>query len=345
MSDQTVIVSALAREAAEAPAAARRQIERHREAFARLGARLRESPPRFVVTCARGSSDHAASYGKYLIESVIGTVVASVGPSVSSLYQARLDLKDCLFIAVSQSGRSPDVLSAVQNAKESGALVLGFVNDEASPLAALCDMCLPLCAGPEISVAATKSFILSGLAFLSLAAHWSQSPVLLSAVDGFADHLDAATRLDWWPVLDSLVLARNLFVIGRGYGLGAAQEMALKFKETCRLHGEAFSAAEVFHGPLALVGPECPVLALGQDDPSAATTRDAVARIADLGGIVWSVLDVAGARRLPSVAGAPPVTAPLLELQSFYVALPRLISARGLPADQPANLKKVTETL
>lgn len=345
MTDHNVPSSALAREAAEAPAAARRQIARHAQAFAALGDRLRAAPPGFVVTCARGSSDHAASYGKYLIESILGKVVASVGPSVSSLYDTHLDLRDSLFIAVSQSGRSPDLLRAVERARSGGALVLGFVNDADSPLPGLCDISLPLCAGPEVSVAATKSFLLSGLAFLNLVAHWSQSASLLAAVEGLPGALEAACGLDWRPMLDTLILARGLFVVGRGYGLGAAEEMALKFKETCRLHAEAFSAAEVFHGPLALVGPEFPVLALGQDDPSAATTRDAVARIAGLGGIVWSVLDVAGAKKLPSVPNVPAVVAPLCEMQSFYVALPHLIAARGLPADSPANLHKVTETL
>jgi glucosamine--fructose-6-phosphate aminotransferase (isomerizing) len=337
--------SALAREAAEAPEAARRQIRRHAQAFAALGERLRSEPPKFVVTCARGSSDHAATYGKYLIESFAGKVVASLGPSVSSLYQTHLDFGDCLFIVVSQSGRSPDLLRAVEKARRGGALVVGFVNDESSPLPDFCHICLPLSAGPEASVAATKSFILSGLAFLSLAAHWSQSDHLLAAVETLPAALEAAQGLDWRPMLETLVLASGLFVLGRGYGLGAAQEIALKFKETCHLHAEAFSAAEVFHGPLALVGPTFPVLALGQDDLSAAATRDALTRIAGLGGLVWSVLDVPGTRSLPSLPNSPAVIAPLCEVQSFYLALPHLIAARGLPIDAPANLSKVTKTL
>lgn len=337
--------SALAREAAEAPEAASRQIARHAKAFAELGARLRKTPPRFVVTCARGSSDHAASYGKYLIESFVGKAVASIGPSVSTLYGAHLDLSDSLFIAVSQSGRSPDLLHAAEKARPTGALMVGFVNDETSPLASLCDITLPLTAGPEISVAATKSYLLSALAFLSLTAHWSQSAELLAAVEALPAALDAARALDWRPALQTLRLARGLFCIGRGCGLGAAQEMALKFKETCRMHGEAFSAAEVFHGPLGLVGPDFPVIALGQEDAAASVTREAVARIAGLGALVWSALDVPGTCRLPTVPKVSPVIAPICEMQSFYVALPELIAARGMPADTPANLKKVTETL
>ncbi|HZH25675.1 MAG TPA: SIS domain-containing protein [Azospirillaceae bacterium] len=344
MSTPSPQTTALAREAAEAPAAARRQIDRNRAAFQELGARLRAAPPRFVVTCARGSSDHAAVYGKYLIETRLGRAVASVGPSVASVYGTKLDLKDSLFIAVSQSGRSPDLLQLTDAARAGGALVVGFVNDETSPLLERCDVALPLCAGPETSVAATKSYLLSGLAFLSLAAHWSEAPDLHAAVDGLPDALEQAAKLDWWPAFEPLANARGLFVVGRGTSYGTALEMALKFKETSRIHAEAFSAAEVIHGPLALVGPNLPVLALGQEDEAAATIRPAVARMAELGSPVWSALDAPGAKRLPTVPGLAPEVAPLAQVQSFYMAISRLAQARGLDPDQPPNLRKVTET-
>jgi len=337
--------SALAREAAQAAAAARLQIERCAGEFAALGARLRRRPPRFVVTCARGSSDHAASYGKYLIETELGRAVASIGPSIASVYRGPLALGDSLFVTVSQSGRSPDLLRLTEAARASGALVVGFVNDEAAPLAALCDIALPLCAGPETSVAATKSFLLSGLAFLQLAAHWSGDPALAAAVARFPDALDAASRLDWWPALAPLARATSLYVLGRGTGLGAALEIALKLKETCRLHAEAFSTAEVVHGPIALVDRGFPIIAVGQDDESAAGTRGAVARLVELGASVRSTLEVPGAESLPTVAGAPPAIAPLCQVQSFYLAVHRLAAARGLDPDAPVHLRKVTETV
>jgi glucosamine--fructose-6-phosphate aminotransferase (isomerizing) len=335
---------ALAREAAQAAAAARHQIERCATGFAELGARLRRRPPRFVVTCARGSSDHAASYGKYLIETELGRAVASVGPSIASVYRRPLALADCLFVTVSQSGRSPDVLGLTEAARRSGALVVGFVNDEAAPLAALCDVALPLCAGEETSVAATKSYLLSGLAFLQLVAHWSGDPALGDAVARLPGALDAASRLDWWPQLAPLAGAAGLYVLGRGTGLGAALEIALKLKETCRLHAEAFSTAEVLHGPVALVDRGFPVLAIGQDDDSAAATRAAVARLVALGAAVRCTLDVPGAEPLP-VVPAPAVIAPLCQVQSFYLAVHRLAVARGLDPDAPAHLRKVTETV
>jgi len=341
----TVPLPALAREAAEAADAARRQIDQLAPAFAELGARLRRRPPPFVVTCARGSSDHAASYGKYLIETELGRAVASVGPSIASVYRrGTLALGDSLFIAVSQSGRSPDLLELTRAAKASGALVIGLVNDERAPLAALCDHALPLCAGPETSVAATKSYLLSGLAFLQLVAHWTADPALAAAVTAVPGALAAAARLDWWPQLAPLVDARCLYVLGRGTGLGAALEIALKLKETCRLHAEAFSTAEVLHGPLALIERGFPVLAIGQDDDSASGTRSVVARLVELGARVCSTLDVPGATPLPTVP-VPAVIAPLCQVQSFYLAVHQLAAARGLDPDAPVHLRKVTETV
>jgi glucosamine--fructose-6-phosphate aminotransferase (isomerizing) len=342
----TMGLPAMAREAAQAAVCARRQIDRCASGFAELGERLRRRPPRFVVTCARGSSDHAASYGKYLIETELGRPVASVGPSIASVYRRRpLELADCLFVTVSQSGKSPDLLHLTQAARNSGALVVGFINDERAPLVELCDVALPLCAGVETSVAATKSFLLSGLAFLQLAAHWSGDPALGAAVAELPDALAAASRLDWWPALAPLAGATNLYVLGRGTGLGGAREIALKFKETCRLHAEAFSTAEVVHGPLALVEPGFPVLALGQGDDSVITTRAAVARLVELGASIRSTLDVPGAELLPTVPAAAPAIAPLCQVQSFYMAVHQLAVARGLDPDAPVHLRKVTETL
>ncbi|ATB35636.1 iron dicitrate transport regulator FecR [Cystobacter fuscus] len=338
-------VPAMAREAAQAADAARQQITRCAGTFAELGERLRQHPPRFIITCARGSSDHAASYGKYLIETTLGRAVASVGPSVASVYNTPLDWKDSLFIAVSQSGRSPDLLRLTEAAREAGALVVGFVNHEDSPLMRMCDVGIPLCAGPEQSVAATKSYLLSGLAFLQLVAHWSREPELRDAVTRLPEALEAARALDWSPALLRLADARGLYVLGRGIGLGAALEMALKFKETCRLHAEAFSTAEVLHGPLALVGPGFPVLALGQEDNSAGSTRDVVRRLVELGAEVRSVLDVPGTEALPSVPGIPTAIAPLCQVQSFYMAVHRLAVARRLDPDAPPHLRKVTETV
>src|SRR5262249_16050085 len=240
------------------------------------------------------------------------------------------------------SGRSPDLIELTEAARRAGALVVAMVNDETSPLAAAAELVIPLCAGEERAVAATKSWVLAGLAFVQLAAAWSGGPALRDAVDRAPDALDAAAALAW--NLGELAAATNAYVVGRGLGLGAAFEVALKLKETCRLHAEAFSTAEVLHGPVALVEPGFPVIALCQQDATTAQTGAVIARLAKLGARVWSTLTCDGATPLPTVANVPAVIAPLCEVQSFYMSVPALAAARGLDADAPAHLAKVTET-
>jgi glucosamine--fructose-6-phosphate aminotransferase (isomerizing) len=193
---------------------------------------------------------------------------------------------------------------------------------------------LPLCAREERAVAATKSFLLSGLAFLQLAAAWTGDASLVDAVTRAPDALDEASDIAW--DLLPLANARSLYVIGRGVGLGAAQEVALKLKETCGLHAEAFSSAEVLHGPIALVGDDFPIVAIEQPDQTAAATRGVLAQLASLGA---SVL------QCPPPPGVPSLLAPLCQVLSLYLGLPALAAARGLDADAPPHLKKVTETL
>jgi glucosamine--fructose-6-phosphate aminotransferase (isomerizing) len=322
----------LASEASEAAAGAARQIATLGPALDDVVRRLRERPPGFVVTCARGSSDHAATYGKYLLETTVGCAVASVGPSIVSTYGRAPNLEGALFIAVSQSGKSPDLVQLTTAARDAGAIVVGMLNDTASPLAAACDVALPLCAGEEKSVAATKSFLLSCLAFLQLAARWTDDPALHAAVARAPVALAAAAANPW--SLDHLAAAHNLYVVGRGVGLSAALEIALKLKETCRLHAEAFSTAELRHGPIALVDQDFPVIAVVQDDRTRPSVDEALAHLAALGAAI-----------VQPPTSAPAVLAPLCHVQSFYLALTSLARARGLDADAPVHLSKVTRTI
>ena len=286
----------MAREAAEAPVAIAAMLRDNAEALARLGDRLRSDPPAVVVTCARGSSDHAATYGKYLIETSTGVPVASAAPSVASLYDAPPRVGGGLVIAISQSGRSPDLLATVRAHADAGAHVVALVNDEASPLAAMAGTLLPLRAGPERAVAATKSCLASLAGLAAIAAAWSGDPALAEALAGLPDAVDDALRTDWSAALPTLVPAERMFVLARGYGLGIAQEAALKLKETSSIQAEAFSAAEVRHGPMRIVDDGFPVLAFATSD----TAGDDVAAAALLlagdqaGYISGAVLPVDG---------------------------------------------------
>ncbi|MBO9623372.1 MAG: SIS domain-containing protein [Sphingomonas sp.] len=332
-------------EAAEAGDAVARQLAANRDAVAALAERLRTQPPRGVVTCARGSSDHATTFGRYLIETHLGLLTTSASPSVASVYGASPDYSGMLAIGVSQSGRSPDILAAMRAAHEAGAHRLALVNVADSPLALEAETCLPLHAGPELSVAATKSYIAAVAAFIHLVAAWSGDELLLAALDESAALLRQAWEADWSPLVERLAGARGLYVIGRGLGFGIAQEAALKFKETCGLHAEAFSAAEVRHGPMALVGADFPLLVFRQGDATADGVDELVADVVARGGeVLVSGGHVPGAIQLPH-PNAHPAIEPMLQIQAFYRAANALSLRRGFDPDRPPQLAKVTETL
>lgn len=322
------------------------QLDANERLISALVKQLRDYKPRAIVTCARGSSDHAATYAKYLFETRLGLITSSAAPSTTSVYGARQGLAGTLYIAISQSGKSPDLLASVTQAKEVGALTLALVNVEDSPLAQLADLVIPLRAGPENSVAATKSYLASLSALLQLLALWTEDAELQQALIELPGALTKAWALDWHKAVELLTPARNLFIIGRGIGFGAAQEAALKLKETCGLHAEAFSAAEVKHGPMAIVKEGFPVLLFGQNDKALEGMAELVAdfRARDAGLLLASE-HLGSEDTLPVVAGAHPAIAPLLAVQSFYRMANSLALARGYNPDQPPHLRKVTETL
>ncbi|WP_298577483.1 SIS domain-containing protein [uncultured Luteimonas sp.] len=332
------------REAAQAADVVAAQFAANQDPLAALAEELRRRPPAFVATCARGSSDHAATFGKALIETRLGLVTASVSPSVGSVYGVRQRLGDALFIAISQSGRSPDLLRNTQAAREAGARVVALVNAADSPLAALADVVVPLHAGPERSVAATKSYLASLSALLQLVAAWDEDPALATALPALPTGLRAAWDCDWSPAREGLQQARNLFVLGRGPGLAAAQELALKFKETCGLHAEAYSSAEVKHGPMALVGAGFPVLMLAQPDDTGPGTRALAGELRARGASVW-LADTGEGADLPVPVAPHPACAPLLQVQAFYRMANALSLARGFDPDTPPHLNKITETV
>jgi glucosamine--fructose-6-phosphate aminotransferase (isomerizing) len=332
-------------EAEQAPEVVQQQLAANSERLERLGARLRQLSPRAVVTCARGSSDHAATFAKYLIETRLNILTSSAAPSVTSVYEATPDLAGTVFLAISQSGASPDLLATVRAAKHAGAMVVALVNAESSPLAQAADFTVPLCAGIERSVAATKSYIASLSAIIQLVASWRRDAELLRALAGAPALMERAWQQDWTAAVARLRFATDLYVIGRGLGLGIAQEAALKFKETCGLHAEAVSSAEVRHGPMALIRAGFPVLMFAQNDETrggvASLATELATRRAD---VMFAGAKVPRAVSLPTEA-ADPVLEPMLIVQSFYRMVNALALARGRNPDQPPYLNKVTETV
>jgi glucosamine--fructose-6-phosphate aminotransferase (isomerizing) len=264
---------------------------------------------------------------------------------VQSIYAAEQDLAGALFLAISQSGKSPDLVGQAEAARRAGARVVAMVNVEDSPLAHAADFVVPLRAGPELSVAATKSFLCSLSAIVHLAAEWKSDTALRAALDRVPAALAASWPLDWSSLVDGLADAQNLFVVGRGLGLAAAQEVALKLKETCGLHAEAFSAAEVQHGPMALVGADFPVLFFVQADDTLESTLGVAAEFRARGARVWIAGAGMGDHALPLAPDLDPACAPLVAVHRCYGAINALAIRRGRDPDQPPHLRKVTETL
>ncbi|NYH22695.1 glucosamine--fructose-6-phosphate aminotransferase (isomerizing) [Paraburkholderia bryophila] len=310
-----------------------------------LATKLAQQPRHVALTVARGSSDHAASYFASLTMSRLGVPVASLPMSVATLQQAPLQVRDQLALAFSQSGKSPDLVGTMQALREAGALTVAAVNAPSSPLADACEWHLPLVAGPELSVAATKSYIAMLSISAQLVAHWQQDADLLAALNTLPDALQTAGTLDWSKAVDELRGVERMIVIGRGLGLAIAQEAALKLKETSGIQAEAFSSAEVRHGPMELIDRDYPLLVFAPRGPEQAgllqLARDMRARGANV--LLAAPSDVAEAT-LPLATTAHAALDPIAAILSFYVMAAGLAAARGRNPDAPRHLNKVTET-
>ncbi len=332
-------------EAREAPDAVGRLLAADRDVYASLGRDLRAQPPRSLLTVARGSSDHAAQYMAYLIMARLGRLVTSLPMSLITLYQSRLQCDDLVSIAFSQSGQSPDLVVPMRFFRDGRARTVAVVNDVASPLAQAAQWVLPLHAGVETSIAATKSYIAQLVAGARLTAAWQDDAAFQRGLDALPDALQRAARQDWQSAVEALADVDKLLVIGRGTGLAIAMEAALKFKEVCGIQAEAFSGAELRHGPLALVDENYPLLVLAPRGPAQRGLLDLADDLRQRGARVM----------LAAPAGTPGSTLPLVTtdaedldaiavIQSFYPMVEALACARDLDPDEPRHLTKITRT-
>lgn len=334
------------REIREIPDATRLLLGKGRDAIELAADDLRQTAPHFISTVARGSSDHAATYFKYASELTLGLPVASIGPSISSIYGAELQLGNSACIGVSQSGQSPDIVKMTQSATKQGALTVAITNEPASPLAAACKHTIPIHAGAERSVAATKTFVTSAVAGLALLAHWKQDTHLIEALEKLPGHLENAVTYDWPELRRALGDHGSLFVLGRGPSYAMSNEAALKFKETCQIHAESYSSAEVLHGPVSIVEPGYPIMAFASRDASENSIVSVADELAKKGAMTFISSDLAqSAERLDFAKTSHPLTDPLALIVSFYAFIERLSVERGINPDLPRNLKKVTETV
>lgn len=337
--------SLFAQEIAEIPDVVARQIETGQPAYYETGARLARTPPDCFVTCARGTSDHAATYFKYLVETRLGIPVASIGPSVGSVYHAPLKLPRTVCLTISQSGGSPDILALQEHAQKGGAHAISLVNIENSPVTAAADERLPLLAGPEKAVAATKSYVASLLALAAFYAGFAGDDALKAAINALPETLQRALACDWTSAALPFAKATSHFVISRGPGMTIAGEAALKLKETCRLHAEAYSAAEVRHGPITLADAHLSALVFATEDQTRSSVLDAADAMREIGAAIF-VADALseGPGILATVPAPHPLLVPICQAVSFYRFVQHLAAELGRNPDAPPHLKKVTET-
>jgi len=321
------------------------QLAQDADRYAALGATLRAANVHSAVTVARGSSDHASSYLAYLIMARMGRLVTSLPMSLITLYKSPLKTADTLAVSISQSGQSPDVVEPIEYFRAGGATTVALVNDADSPLARAAEWTMPLHAGKEQSVAATKSFIASLVAGARLVAEWQDDAELKDGIAALPESLAAAAQADWSSALDVLAPARNIMVVGRGISFPLALESALKFKETSSLQAEAFSGAEIKHGPMALIDDGYPLLIFATRGPAQASLVALADEMRGRGArvLLAAPADIAS-RDLTLPTARIPDLDPIAAVQAFYVMAAHLSKARGLDPDRPRHLSKVTKT-
>jgi glucosamine--fructose-6-phosphate aminotransferase (isomerizing) len=344
-------MSLMLEEIAEQPAALARTIAEERDKVARLGAFLKARDINLIVLVARGSSDNAALFGRYLLEITTGIPVNLAAPSVHTLYGARLRLERALVVGVSQSGEGEDINVALEHSRACGAYTLGITNEPESTMAGIVDETLLMHGGRERSVAATKTFTGQLIHFYMLAAALadrSERPRYEAIPDYAARALDLRAEIE--QLVARYVFMENCVVVGRGLAYANAFEMALKLMETCYVVAERFSSADFLHGPVALVERHFPVIAFAPPGVTLPSVRELLGRLRDLHAdtLVFTADDEA-ARTCTRAVRLPPeideILAPIPYIIPAQLFAALLADAKGLDPDAPRSLAKVTRTL
>ena len=341
----------MAAEVAEQPAVLERILREGAGAAQAAASAIRRHAPRFVLLAARGTSDHAALYAKYLIETTLGLPAGLVSTSTYTTYGATPDLSGVLWVAVSQSGGSPDLVESTTRARAGGALTLAVTNAPGSPLAQAAELHLDMLAGAERSVAATKTYTASLLTLLLVVEAWRDAdPLDLQGLPSLAH-----AALDLPQVAE--VAARYRFVdklvtTSRGYAYPTAREAALKLMETCYLSAHAFSGADLLHGPLAMIDADRPVIAIVPEGAGGRALAPVLERLAERGADMCVVAPpgaVPGgtfpAVTVPLPTGMEERVAPIVPILPLQDLARQLAVSRGQDPDVPRGLAKVTRTL
>ncbi|WP_158746428.1 SIS domain-containing protein [Acidisphaera sp. L21] len=337
----------MAADIAEQPRLWRALLARRAE-FATVAAKVAAHPPRFVLLAARGTSDHAALYAKYLVEILLGLPAGLVSPSTMTAYATQPHMRDVLLLVVSQSGHSPDLVRTVETGRRGGALTIAVTNTADSPLARAAQLHLDVGAGTERAVAATKSYTAQLLALYLLVDHIrGRTGAAADRVPDLGEALLA--KADLAPLATRYRFAQRMVLTGRGYAYPTAREAGLKLMETSYISAQAFSGADLLHGPLAMLDAQIPVLAIVPSGVAGAAMEQVLPRIRTAGAdlfVVGSQEAVAQADAgfvLPP--GAPEELSPLLEILPFQLLAIHLALIRGENPDAPRSIRKITDTM
>lgn len=311
-----------------------------------IAARIRAAAPRFVLLAARGTSDHAALYAKYLVETTLGLPCGLASTSVYTAYDRQPSLDGVLWVAVSQSGGSPDLVESTERARAGGALTLSVTNTSDSPLGRVSELGLDILAGPERSVAATKTYTSSLLALWLLVRAWAELD--RRPTDRLVDDVASALTADVAEVASRYRFVDKLVTTSRGYAYPTAREAALKLMETCYLSAHAYSGADLLHGPLAMVDQDRPVIAVVPEGPGGRALQPVLAALEERGADICLVAPPAIAHETPTrivlPAGMDEQLAPIAQIVPLQRLACAMAVGRGFDPDQPRGLKKVTQT-
>jgi glucosamine--fructose-6-phosphate aminotransferase (isomerizing) len=335
----------MAEEVAEQPAVFDSIVAR-RDDLAHVAELVAARRPRFALLAARGSSDHAALYAKYLIEVLLQLPAGLVSPSTTTLYGARPDFTDVLYLSVSQSGGSPDLVAATAAARAQGALTVAVTNTPASPLGSAAELAVDIKAGEELAVAATKTYTATLLSLYLLvdAIRGGKG----AAVAGIGELAAAALSAPIEDAVERYAGVERVVTTGRGYSSATAFEAALKLAETSYLPARSYSGADLLHGPIAAVDAGTGVVAVTSRGHGGGAMRDVVSTVRECGADVLAVGSAAA--EMPATMHVPvPETAeevaPILEILPLQRLALALALARGGDPDRPRGLNKVTRTL
>lgn len=331
-----------------APNLIQNQIKSNDSVYQEIAKILQRNKWNFSATIARGSSDHCSSFFSYLLGLKTNIFCGSLPPSLLSIHESAISFNNSLVFGVSQSGASPDIIKALEQSKKMGANTISFINEKESKLEQISNYTIPLGAGLEESVPATKSFLSTLTAMVSLVAKWCNDSELSYSLEKLPEALSKSFEIDFEPLLKECQNIEKMIILGRGLGYGIASEASLKINETCKIQTSPYSAVEFKHGPITLVNKGDPVIVFISDGKEKASILDMCRNLVSYGAKVFTIgasEPISGTISIRTNSVGNSIVDLITAIGAFYPFAEKLSNSRGLNPDMPEHLKKVTKTL